>query len=203
MRIADPDLQERRRTEILRAAEECFIAKGFHQTSMQDIARTSGASMGLLYRYFKNKAEIIRAFSELDRSRTIAGLEPLADAQDFISSLVKLLKAEFAALRDPNEFRLTSEILSEACRDSVLHESFAASEHRLLAVLAKVIEQQQKAGRVDTSLPPHLAANLTLALVDGLTIRSFLDPKLGKRAAGIALEQSLHRLLAPRDACDH
>ena len=94
MRKADTDLHERRRGEILSAAETCFVAKGFHQTSMQDIASASGLSMGLLYRYFDSKSAIIRAFSALDRDRMIAGVTALADAADFIAGLAKLLKQE-------------------------------------------------------------------------------------------------------------
>jgi TetR/AcrR family transcriptional regulator, repressor for uid operon len=97
MRKADTDLHERRRGEILAAAETCFVAKGFHQTSMQDIAGASGLSMGLLYRYFDSKSAIIRAFSALDRDGMIAGIAALATAPDFIAGLTKLFKQELDA----------------------------------------------------------------------------------------------------------
>ncbi len=197
MRKADTDLHERRRGEILSAAETCFVAKGFHQTSMQDIASASGLSMGLLYRYFDSKSAIIRAFSALDRDRMIAGVTALADATDFIAGLAKLLKQELETMRNVDEFRLTTEVLSESTRDEILRESFAAKELMLSAALSGAITRQQSAGRIARDLPPDQAANLVLAMVDGLSLRAFIDRRLGKRALDTLLQQSLSRLLTP------
>lgn len=197
MRKADTDLHERRRGEILSAAETCFVAKGFHQTSMQDIASASGLSMGLLYRYFDSKSAIIRAFSALDRDRMIAGVTALADATDFIAGLAKLLKQELETMRNVDEFRLTTEVLSESTRDEILRESFAAKELMLSAALSSAIARQQSAGRIARDLPPDQAANLVLAMVDGLSLRAFIDRRLGKRALDTLLQQSLSRLLTP------
>ena len=197
MRKADTDLHERRRGEILSAAETCFVAKGFHQTSMQDIASASGLSMGLLYRYFDSKSAIIRAFSALDRDRMIAGVTALADATDFIAGLAKLLKQELETMRNVDEFRLTTEVLSESTRDEILRESFAAKELMLSAALSGAIARQQSAGRIARDLPPDQAANLVLAMVDGLSLRAFIDRRLGKRALDTLLQQSLSRLLTP------
>ncbi|WP_280426573.1 TetR/AcrR family transcriptional regulator [Nocardia carnea] len=54
---------ERRRQQILDAARSCFIRKGFHQTSMQDVFTESGLSAGAVYRYFKSKDEIVVALA--------------------------------------------------------------------------------------------------------------------------------------------
>ncbi|WP_433194034.1 TetR/AcrR family transcriptional regulator [Nocardia sp. CA-107356] len=54
---------ERRRQQILDAAQLCFARKGFHETSMQDIFSESGLSAGAVYRYFKSKNDIIAALA--------------------------------------------------------------------------------------------------------------------------------------------
>ena len=41
----------------------CFAKRGFHQTSMHDISAEAGISVGLIYRYFKNKEEVIAAIA--------------------------------------------------------------------------------------------------------------------------------------------
>ncbi|MBO2446595.1 TetR/AcrR family transcriptional regulator [Actinomadura barringtoniae] len=68
-RVSEEHL-ERRRTQILDAARTCFVRKGFHETSMQDIFAESGMSAGAVYRYFKSKTEIIQALA----SDAIGGL---------------------------------------------------------------------------------------------------------------------------------
>ena len=52
---------ERRRRQIVDAARICFIRKGIHETSMQDVFAESGMSAGAVYRYFKSKNDIIAA----------------------------------------------------------------------------------------------------------------------------------------------
>jgi AcrR family transcriptional regulator len=57
--------QERRharaRTEILESAARAFAKKGFHGTSMDDVAREVGMSPSSLYRYFEGKEVLYRA----------------------------------------------------------------------------------------------------------------------------------------------
>jgi AcrR family transcriptional regulator len=50
--------KERRRQEIINAAEHLFFSKGIHQTSMEDIARKAELSKGTLYLYFESKEDL-------------------------------------------------------------------------------------------------------------------------------------------------
>ena len=62
-----------RRRQILEAAVVCFAEHGFHQTSMHDISAEAGISVGLIYRYFKNKDEVITLFAEQSKQdKTLA-----------------------------------------------------------------------------------------------------------------------------------
>jgi AcrR family transcriptional regulator len=47
-----------RRSQILEQAEKIFSAKGFHETTMAEIADASGFSIGSLYRFFSGKEEL-------------------------------------------------------------------------------------------------------------------------------------------------
>lgn len=47
-----------RRDDILNAALDLFLNKGFHATSMSNIAKEAGVSTSHLYNFFTNKAEI-------------------------------------------------------------------------------------------------------------------------------------------------
>ncbi|WP_345499981.1 TetR/AcrR family transcriptional regulator [Nocardia callitridis] len=55
--------KERRRQQILDAAQLCFATKGFHDTSMQDVFAESGLSAGAVYRYFKSKNDLVAALA--------------------------------------------------------------------------------------------------------------------------------------------
>ncbi|MGE5583234.1 MAG: TetR/AcrR family transcriptional regulator [Bacillota bacterium] len=50
---------EERRAEIIDAAMELFITKGFEETAIGDIVAKVGVAQGLFYYYFKSKYEIL------------------------------------------------------------------------------------------------------------------------------------------------
>ena len=55
------DNQSGPKQEILEAALRLFSGNGYFATSMQDIRKESGVSIGAIYHYFKNKEEIAAA----------------------------------------------------------------------------------------------------------------------------------------------
>jgi AcrR family transcriptional regulator len=57
-------IRDIRREEIIAAARDLFSRKGFHGTSMPEIARAAGISTGLIYYVFPSKEEILVACSE-------------------------------------------------------------------------------------------------------------------------------------------
>lgn len=48
-------------TRLIRAARECFIAKGYGATSMSEVAKVAGVSRKTLYARFPSKADLFRA----------------------------------------------------------------------------------------------------------------------------------------------
>src|SRR6202030_1400151 len=66
--------KESRRQAILEAALACFASKGFTETTMEDIRKISGASMGSIYHHFSNKEMLARALYLEGRSSLNAAL---------------------------------------------------------------------------------------------------------------------------------
>ncbi len=50
--------RERRITDFVRAGEELFFEKGYHNTSIEDIARRADYAVGTVYRYFTSKENL-------------------------------------------------------------------------------------------------------------------------------------------------
>lgn len=57
--IKDSTLVNRRRIQIAETSVELFVKKGYHQTTVREIARSSGMSMGALYDYIRTKEDIL------------------------------------------------------------------------------------------------------------------------------------------------
>src|SRR5215475_6562464 len=48
-----------RRAQILDAATKVFAARGFHRTTIRDVARAAGIADGTIYNYFENKTALL------------------------------------------------------------------------------------------------------------------------------------------------
>src|SRR5690349_19443486 len=56
--------EQMRRQQILDAALACFSRRGYHATSMEDIVREAGLSVGAIYTYFPSKEELFKVLAE-------------------------------------------------------------------------------------------------------------------------------------------
>lgn len=76
--------KEKRRKEILAAALDQFIRRGYGATKITDIATAAGMSVGLLFHYFESKEALYIELIQLGVTvpaamiSHLAGLEPLA-----------------------------------------------------------------------------------------------------------------------------
>jgi AcrR family transcriptional regulator len=80
-RPRDPDLETRRKAEILDAAATAFAAAGFAGTQIQTIADALGVGNGTIYRYFPTKEELFLAAVERGLAELTLAIEPLMAAE--------------------------------------------------------------------------------------------------------------------------
>ncbi len=60
-RAVSDEEKSQRRDEMMAAAKEVFAHKGFHATTVADIAKRAGLAYGLIYWYFDSKDELFDA----------------------------------------------------------------------------------------------------------------------------------------------
>ena len=65
--VSDED-KSQRRDEIMAAAKEVFARKGFHDTTIADIAKRAGLAYGSIYWYFDSKDELFHALMAVEES---------------------------------------------------------------------------------------------------------------------------------------
>lgn len=58
-KIKDKTLINKKRGNIANKSVELFVKKGYHQTTVREIAKASGMSMGALYDYISTKEDIL------------------------------------------------------------------------------------------------------------------------------------------------
>jgi len=74
--------KEARPSELLDAALELFVEKGFASTRSEEVARRAGVSKGTLYLYFPSKEELLKAVIQRFLADPIASSAQEADTAD-------------------------------------------------------------------------------------------------------------------------
>lgn len=112
---------ENKRIAVMQSAKLLFASKGFVNTSIADIVRETGMSVGTIYTYFKSKDEIVRAIVEEGwrslYSRIETAMAGAGDSQARLKLLVDIFLPELL-----QDLPLITILLSEAIDYTRLEE---------------------------------------------------------------------------------
>ncbi|MEE6226999.1 TetR/AcrR family transcriptional regulator [Stenotrophomonas maltophilia] len=165
------DRNEQRIAQILQAALQCFLANGFHQTSMRDIAQAAGVSLGNLYNHFPGKEAIILAVAVAESEELAPLLQRLAASEGERAQVLAFLRDFHALCRQPEWATLAVEVLAESARNPAVAEAFAANRRQLQAVLAEALQQVAQRERRRPVLAPALQAQVLLDAIESDALR--------------------------------
>jgi AcrR family transcriptional regulator len=112
--------------EILTAALDEFIAKGFDSARIEDIAAKAGLSKGAVYLYFDSKEALLRALVERELAPVVARNMALAEAEaaDPKVALAMLLGAIATVIGNPRIFAVPRLVISIAGRFPELRDHY-------------------------------------------------------------------------------
>lgn len=185
------------RARILEAARKCFSEKGFHGAGMSAIAREAGMSQGLIYRYFTNKAAIIQAITEEQRSRRADDLSAIATFDDLVDRLVDKLRRwrDGTAGDDPFDPALFLEITAEASRDPEVAAMVSGQENEIWADFAGIVRRDAASrGQVLDDEALRCRSMTVRFLVDGVITGFMRDPQLDFAQVSATLRRVLARI---------
>ena len=200
MRKVDPELQSRRREQILAAAAVCFVRRGFHQSSMQDICAEAQMSPGALYHYFDSKESIIKAIADEYHIQTMAFLEKLRDSENFVEGFIAAVTQALEISIKEEHPRLAVEILAEASRNPKIARLFDKTELETKKTLVRLLQDAARRGEIDATLKAEHTAEILLALIEGIEGRAILNPSIKVCSLAPTLATLIARFLQPAKA---
>lgn len=128
---------EKRRAQIVAAAVRLFSKRGYFQTTIEDIANAVPVSKGLVYKYFKDKTDllfyclryVLEKYNLEDVPQFIAELGPLG-------ALIKVMNVQCEIAREHTPeivlaYKSTSDLTPELARQIKILESKSARMIRL------------------------------------------------------------------------
>jgi AcrR family transcriptional regulator len=162
-----PEYREEAKSRILEAANKVFAERGYHEATMDDIAKRLGVSKGAIYLYFSSKEDLFeamcktapQAFKEILYSSFGDEANPIQSATKFFDKMLKL------SASNPG---LSFEILSEASRNSGLKRILRHNHEEYERVLTGFLAEGRKKKIVGDNLDIRPLANALIALWNGL-----------------------------------
>ena len=177
-----------RREQILAAARSCFLRNGLHNTSMQDLIREAGLSVGAVYRYFKSKNEIISAISQgvagglaIELTELVATELPLLDAMS------RLLDVVDSQVGPDGNFRLALQVWSEAVLDPAIGAIVRDRLVELREPFRTIARQAVRRGELPAGTDPEAISAVLFGTALGYVVQRQLAGEPDKTAylAGI------------------
>ncbi|MGO9381919.1 MAG: TetR/AcrR family transcriptional regulator [Mycobacterium sp.] len=180
--VSDED-KSQRRDEIMAAAKEVFACKGFHATTIADIAKQAGLAYGSVYWYFDSQDELFHALMAVEETALrnhVAAALPHMSKQGVLAENVGQEAPLRAVLQSSVRATLEFFEADKATVKLLLRDPYALGERlekhlggvydRFVDDLETFIVAAQKRGEV-VAAPPRIVSYTLAALVGQLAHR--------------------------------
>lgn len=187
-----PAYKAETRARILRAAIAVFGRRGLRGTSMEAIATEVGVTKGALYRYFRNKTDLLRAIrAGSEFSPFPAPVRP--DGGDACDGLARGIARRYDN-GGASALALEYDLLAAAGADGALRRALRGDLRTQLQALRAAIDRLASEGRIAPVLDADATAFAIYALSVGAGRSSFvgLDRYRTRRELRAVLRALLH-----------
>ena len=199
VRLSRAERREQTRQQLLTAAEACFVGRGFHATSVDQVAERAGYTKGAVYSNFAAKEDLFFAVYERRVEHVLTEVVP-GLRQAGPEQALDWLATTTIDRRDRDEGWLAVffEFWAHVLRHPELRERFAAIHARFLEPLADAV--RQLAEDRGLALPSDLTASqvglawnaMELGLgLEHLTQPQAVDAVLARRMGWLLLDAVL------------
>lgn len=153
-------LREKQRQErenlILQAAEEVLLEKGYHDTSMDEIASRVGIAKGTLYLHFAKKEDLISTFFERQLKSILSELEQIdamqGTAQAKLEFLVRVLYQNYSGRNAQLIYMLHHNV---DFKFAILNQPDSMM-HRISMKVRTLLDEGKANGEFDVTLPTDI-----------------------------------------------
>ena len=185
-----------RRDKIMHAAITCFLEKGFHQSSIRNIAKEANISLGNFYNHFQSKSELIEELASYE-AKELAWMETLANKnKDAKKRLEEFTKRYLAHVERKENIILSVEVLAEAMRNPAIGKHYLKNRQTVSESLVKILNAGIEAKQFTPTLDTQEVAELIQDMIEGVAMRYVLSHKANSKATIQTLQSMILRLVS-------
>lgn len=168
--------KETKKRELLKAAKQVFIRKGFIRTSMQDIMDEARVSRGAFYGYFDNIDHVFIEVIQYDDQQNIQFFEPTNEESLWTQmkhwiniQQFNIEAADQTLLHAKAEFFLSSKYMKNKKNFPYIAERYDQTADAIENVINNGIESKE----FRPCLPPAFIARHMISFINGLMLDTF------------------------------
>jgi len=161
-----PEYKEVAKSKIVQAAQVVFAKKGYHDATMDDVAKELGVSKGALYSYFTSKEDLLKEIS-LQGHQT---LRNILSATSECNSLEAAITQVYTTITEKYKGNLHThfEVISLASHDAKIRRIVFEEYQKDIEAVEAFVEEKKKKGVIRTDLSARLLAELFTSLYLGM-----------------------------------
>jgi AcrR family transcriptional regulator len=170
------------RESLFRSALDLFAAKGFVETTVEDITEAADVGKGTFFNYFPSKEHLLVAFSDMQIGKLQAAVDLVSESREPMPSFLRTLSVNMTAepARNPAIVRA---LLQANLSSGAVCEIMRINHARSHALLTKLVQTGQDRGEIRNDLPAAEIAHVLRQTVFGTLLMwsVFGDSSLPKR----------------------
>lgn len=177
-RLTRDEKKARTREQVLRAAADIFPSRGFHRTSVDQVAEQAGLSIGAVYSNFGSKAELFLALYQRQMDRWVVELPRALEGGGSRTERIRAAGAYWTSFlhNERDWFLVHMEFWAYVVREPDLLAQYASQFQRLRLAVAELLQRNADELGVALPLPAGDLAAALQALNRGLLIETLADP---------------------------
>lgn len=146
------------KSQIIQASIKIFSKKGYHGSTMDEIAEEAGMSKTTLYAYFKSKADILQSISTKQNINEL--FKPVFEGNDYPEALEELYKL----MVNLKGSYVTFELLALSSHNENIKKISRKAYNEKLEELINFLQEQQNKGKIRTDIDAEILAQIIAAL---------------------------------------
>ncbi len=195
-RRSNQQRREQSTEQVLSAARQQFVTRGYHATSIDDIAGAAGLTKGAVYFYFKGKAALLLELLSQSSVLYAKIFQEMRGSGEGAARQLEMFVEWAAHVGAQNSELLLLPILMSLefnGRDAEVEQALERLYDRYHDEMERVVVFGQETGEFDNSLSPREEAAVLVAFTDGMLLEWI---RRSKRLDGARLVQSAKALIS-------
>jgi AcrR family transcriptional regulator len=194
VRLSRAERREQTRQELVSAAEACFVSRGFHASSVDEVAERAGYTKGAVYSNFASKEDLFFAVYERRVEQVLTEVVPGLRQAGAERAFDQLAAGAIQGRDRADGWRAVFfEFWAHVVRHPELRERFAAIHARFLEPLADAV--RQLADDRGLTLPSDVTASQVAAAWNAMEVGLNLERLTQPQTVDRALARRMGRLL--------